>query len=234
MREPDHVRRDADGRLEAEGTSHELKVVVDCLRDADDGNLEPAAEALVRHVAGAAQRTVAAHAEEDVDVHPLERVDDLLRRLLSARGAENRPALRVNRVNNIGIEHQRLVTELRDEPRVAVADAEDGLHAIAEEERLDQPLDDVVETGTESARRDDPHARPGRIVENLRQGTRPLEGRQMPKLLFAIFHEPFVLVREDALPFVDELLVPDRRGDLALAQSLHAAGILLGICRNLI
>ena len=134
-----------NGALEAEATAHEHQVVVDRLRDADDGDLEPATQDLRRDVARAAQRPVAADAEEDVDVHPLERVDHHVGRLLAAARAEDRASRLVDRVDGVGVEEHRLVAVLRVEARVAVAYAVHLLDAVVELEDLDEALYDGVE-----------------------------------------------------------------------------------------
>ena len=144
---PDDLRGFGDCAFETEAAPYEHQVVVNRLRDADDGNLESALQHFGRDVARAAQGTVAADAEEDVDVHPLERVDHHVGRLLAAARAEDRAARLVDRVHGIGVEEHRLVAVLRVEPRVAVAYAVHLLDAVVELEDLDEALYDGVEAG---------------------------------------------------------------------------------------
>ena len=229
VREADDVRGRRDGRLEAEGAADELEVVVNRLGDADDGDLEPPFRALLGEVARAAERSVAADAEEDVDVHPHERVNHLLDGLLATRRTKDRAALRVDRVDDVGVEHDRLVAEARDQPRVAVADAVDRLDAVVEGEDLDETLDDVVETGAEAARRHDADARPRGVVENLGQGARAFEGRHVAEMLAQLVDERLVLRDEDAPPLADELQVAHGRVDLALAEPLDVARVFRAV-----
>ena len=102
-----------NGTLEAETPPDEHEIVVYRLWNADDGNLEPALQHFRRDIARAAQRPVAADAEEDVYVHPFERVDHHVGRLLAAARAEDRASRLVDRVNGIGVEEHRLVAVLR-------------------------------------------------------------------------------------------------------------------------
>ena len=139
------------------------------------------------------QRAVAADAEEDVDVHPLERVDHQLGGLASARGPENGAAELVDGVDGVDVERHRRIAAFRRKTGVAVADAVDGADAVVGGEDLDQSLDDVVEAGTEPAGGDDPDARPGGVVEDPLVRAGALEAR---------------LVTESALPRLEELHVP--------------------------
>ena len=233
VRVADDGGRLGHGRLEPEGTPHEHKVVVDRLRHADHGDLESALQALLRHVARTPERPIAADHEEDVDVHAHQRIDNLIRGLLPARGAENRAAQLVDQIDLLRVQHERFVAELRDQPREAEANAEDRLDSVVEGEDLDQSLDDVVESRTESARRQDAHARPARIMVNLRMRTRPLKTRLTPQLLRQVLQQRTVLGDEDALPFVHKLVVANRRRDLALAEARNILRIFLGVCQNL-
>ena len=221
------------GRLEPEGTSHELKVVIDRLRHADHGDLESAFQALLRHVARAPERSVAADHEEDVDVHAHKRIDNLLRGLLPARRAENRAAQLMDQIDLLRVQHERFVAEPRAQSREAEADAEDRLNSVVEGEDLDQSLDDVVEPRAETAGRQDAHARPARIMVDLRMGTRPLETWLAPQLLRQVLQHRAVLGDENPLPFVHKLVVADRRRDLALAEARNLLRIFLGVGQNL-
>ena len=147
MGAPDDLRGFGDCAFETETAAHEHQVVVNRLRDADDGNLEPALQHFRRDVARAAQGAVAADAEEDVDVHPLERVDHHVGRLLAAARAEDRATRLVDRVHRVGVEKHWLVAILRVEPRVAVAYAVHLLDTIVELEDFYETLYDRVEAG---------------------------------------------------------------------------------------
>ena len=82
--------------LEAEAVVDERDVVVDRLRDADDRDPQLALGDHVGDPLRAVQRAVAADHEQDVDAELLQAVDDLVRVLLPARGAEDRAAVLVD------------------------------------------------------------------------------------------------------------------------------------------
>ena len=79
---------------------------------------------------GAPLRPVAADGEQHVDVHAFQRLDDFLHRLLPAGGPQDRAALRVDVVDKVRIQVNRLHGAVRDKPLVAVADAVDVVDAI--------------------------------------------------------------------------------------------------------
>ena len=221
------------GRLETETRPHELEVVVDRLRHADHGDGELPPQTLLRHVARAAERAVAANAEEDVDVHPHERIDDDFGRLTSARTAEDRAAVLVDRVHGVGVEQERRVAAVRVEAGVAEADAVDGLDAVVEGEDLHDALDHVVEAGTQPARREDARARPAGVVEDLRLGAGALERRLAAELLAQPVEERHVLAHQDARAVGHELVLAHGRRDTAFAERVHVERIVLRRRRDL-
>ena len=234
VRAADDVRRLHEGRLETEGRTHELEVVVDRLRHAHDGDREAARKAHLRDVARAAQRAVAADAEEHVDVHAHQRLHDVLGGLLPARAAEDRAADLVDRVHLVGPQQKRLLVAARREARVAVADAVDGLHAVVEGQDLDEALDHVVEAGAQPARREDRNARPGRVVEDPLVRTRPLEARLVPQPLLQEAQQRHAFVHVHAAPLGEERMVAHGRGDLARPQRVHVERVGRRVRGNLL
>ena len=171
------------GGLKPEGAANEVEVVVDGLRNADDGNLQATAAALVGDVAGTTEGAIAANRKEDVDAHALKGVDHAGGVLLAAGGTEERAAPLVDGVDLVRRENHGLVAELGDEAGVAIAEAVNRLDAIAEGQNLDQALDDVVQARAEAAGGDDGGAGGAGIVENLTVGTGALKLGRGPILL---------------------------------------------------
>ena len=123
----------------------------------------------------------------------------------------------MDRVHNVGVQHHRLVSELGVEPGIAETDAVDGLDAVVEGQNLHKPLDDVVEAGAESARSKNAYTRPVRIMINLVVRACALETRLAAKLLREILNDRAVLRHKYAVFFINEVIVADRRGNLAFA-----------------
>ena len=217
------------GRLEAEGAAHEVEVVVDRLRDADDADRELAPLAFLRDVARRAEGAVAADAEEEVDVHAHEGLDDLARVLLAARGAENGAAEGVDRVDGVGVEQERGEVLFGNEALVAVADAVDRLDAVVEREDLDDALDDVVQARAEAAGREDGGAAPGRVVEDLGVGAGLLEGGRLDAARLERLGLADVGREVDALALLDEEGVADGRVDQALAEVVDVEVVVLRV-----
>jgi len=96
-----------DGGVVAECLADVLDVVVDGLRDADDGQAEPAPQGLLGDFVGAVLGAVAADADEDLDVAGLEPVDDFADVLLSARGGEEGAAFAVDVLDELRGEDER-------------------------------------------------------------------------------------------------------------------------------
>src|SRR5205814_55871 len=80
VRRMHRVRGDGDGGLEAEGAADIGDVVVDGLRDADDGDGQATAFDLFPNGRGAAHRAVAADGEEHVYLVVHQTFDDFRRR----------------------------------------------------------------------------------------------------------------------------------------------------------
>ena len=71
-------------------------------------------------------------------------------------------------------------------------------------------------------------------MEDLLVRTRPLEGRQVTEDLLKVLRKPLAFRNEDPLAFADERLLHERGLDLALAQRLNRAGVLLLVRRDLL
>ena len=71
-------------------------------------------------------------------------------------------------------------------------------------------------------------------MEDLLMRTSPLEGRQMPEGLLKVLRKPLAFRDEDPLTLADERLLDERGPDLALAQRLDRAGVLLLVRRDLL
>ena len=166
---------DFEGRGEAERAKHVFDVVVDCLGNADDRDLEAAAGDLLIDLMRTALRAVAADAEEHVDALAMEEVDDDLRILRAARAAQGCAAQFVN-LGDEGIgERNRREARGRVEAEIAVADAEHVAHAVVPRELLIDRADDVVEAGAEAAAGDDRGARVKGIEVDPLAWSGPLE-----------------------------------------------------------
>ena len=145
-----------DGRLEAEAAVDVAEVVVDRLRDPDDGDLEVAPLDLLGDRDRALLRAVAADREQHVEVEPLDGVHDVGDPVAAAaRGAEEGAADLVHLVDGLGVQRLDADVELGEEAAVAVADARDSAHAVAEPEAAHDGADDVVDAGAEPAAGDD-------------------------------------------------------------------------------
>ena len=156
-----------DRGFEAEGFVDEVDVVVDGLGDADHADVEAAPFDFHCDVVRAAQRAVAADAEQDFDVHALERFNHRDLVLAAAGAAEHGAADLMDAVHRIRGQQHRLVAERRDQPLIAVPDAEHDRHVVPDHQRAGQPLDHVVESGAEPAGGQDRRMGPRRIVIDL-------------------------------------------------------------------
>jgi hypothetical protein len=145
-----------DGGLEAEGLVDVQKVVVDGLRNADDGYLEVPAQNLLGDVEGALLRAVAADREEHIEIEPLDRVDYVAHAVASSpRRAQEGAAHLVYFVHGFGVEGPHADVVLGQEALVSVADARDAAHPVAEPQVAHDRPDDIVDAGAETAAGDD-------------------------------------------------------------------------------
>jgi hypothetical protein len=125
-----------------------------------------------------AHRAVATDHEQDVDAEPLQAVDDLLRVLWPAGGAQHGAAVDVDVPNALRRQIHQLVAVGGDETLVAVAEADDAPHPVVVGQVADQAADDVVETGAQPAAGHDPGPGLGRVEENLASRAGRLEAGQ--------------------------------------------------------
>ena len=221
------------GGLKPEGAANEVEVVVDGLRNADDGNLQATATALVGDVAGTTEGAIAANREEDVDAHALKGVNHADGVLLAARGTEKRAAPLVDGVNLVRRENHGLVAELGDEAGVAITEAVDGLDAVAEGQDLDQALDDVVQTRAEAAGGNDGGAGGAGIMENLAMGAGALKLGGRPILLDELLNVAGTHAQQGVhIVLFHEVRVLDRRINLALTKILGDESKLGGVVEN--
>ena len=72
-----------DSRIETEGSIDEREIIVDCLGNTDNCDLESSPLDLLADILSSAERSVTTDRDEYVDIHPFEGVNDLLD-LLSA------------------------------------------------------------------------------------------------------------------------------------------------------
>ena len=167
------------------------------------------------------QRTVAADAEKDLDVHALERFDHHHLVLPAAGASQHGAADFVDAVDRVGGQHHRLVAECGNQSLIAVADAEDDRHVVAEHQGTGQSLDDVVESGAEPARGQNRGMSPGRIMVDLRARSGLLEGAQRAGGLVFFNHLPGILSVDDGGVFGDETDPVERRIDRRLTEVLY-------------
>ena len=172
----DHGARGQNGAGETEGLVDVADVVVDGLGNGDDADGQLAPLDLHGDVVRAAAGAVAADAEQHVDVHAGQGIDDDAGVLVAPGGAENGPARLVDVIDHFGRELDGGEAVDGIQPLVAVADAVDHGNAVAVDEREREELDDLVQTGAESARGEDGGLAPRRIVKDLRPGSGLLEG----------------------------------------------------------
>src|SRR5690606_29743444 len=116
----DHLYGCGIGALEAETSVDEVNVVVDGLRNADDGDLRGAPLALFDDAHRAPNGAVAADHEQHVDAVSLEGVDHDRWILIAPGGTQQGPSLVVDGVDDLGCEWDGRATA-RDQPLVAVA-----------------------------------------------------------------------------------------------------------------
>ena len=154
----DHLLRHRHRRLEAKALVDAGDVVVDGFGDAHHGNRQPAAGDLGGDGLGAAQRAVAPYREEQVDAVLDQCIDHDRRRLLPARGAQQRAAQRADALDPLRREQQRLVAQRQVQPLVAVAEAVDRLHAVVVGQAEHHGADDIVHARAEAAAGDDARA----------------------------------------------------------------------------
>jgi len=126
----DHLARGVDGRAVAERARHIENVVVDGLRDADDGErVAQRAGGFVDPVC-AALRAVAADGEEEIHAELAQRAHHDFRVLGAAGGAEDGAAQLVDVADVLRRQLHRRKAVGRVEAVVAVADAVDALDAV--------------------------------------------------------------------------------------------------------
>ena len=147
----DGVDGGGEGGLVAEAFVHVHDVVVDGLRDADDGDGAAALLRLAGDVERAAERAIAADDEEDIDAEVVEAVEDAADILRAARGAEECAAEAVHAGDGLRREGFDRVAVFLDEALVAVAESVDFVDAVAVIELHHEAADHIVQTGAETA-----------------------------------------------------------------------------------
>ena len=160
--------------------SMQRDVVVDRLRDADDGDPQAPLGDHPDDLHRAAHRPVAADDEQHVDVEPLEAVDDLLGVLVAARGAQDGAAVDGDVAHRgSGLSSTTSWPYDGDEPLVAVLDADDPAHLVVVGQVAHEAGDHVVEARAEPAAGDDRGAGLRRVEEDLAAGPAGLQAGQV-------------------------------------------------------
>ena len=208
---------------------HIQQVVVDGLGHTDHGDLQATATDFVSDVAGTPERAVTTDGDQDVDVQPLQRIDNLVDLLAAATGvAQNRAALFLDLVHHVRSQVDQRPRGILEKTLVAVLDAADTTHAVAVPETTDNRPDDVVQTRTDTAAGTNGGMDMARVEVDLLPRTGDLE----QVLLFALdlpFHDPAVKRIDDPVVVVDVIGSPvspvqahgNRAGDFRLAQILN-------------
>ena len=119
----------------------------------------------------AAERAVAPHTEEHIDIQTHERFQHYIRILRATGGPEYGAALLVNVVDRCFIQHNRGITAGGIQPGVTVRDPVNQRHAVGLFQGHGQALDDAVETGAETTGSEDRSFAPAGIVEDFFPGT---------------------------------------------------------------
>ena len=146
METVDGVDRDLDRGVEADRVVGRVDVVVDRLRDADDGNAE------IGHLSGDAERTLTADRDERVDVPVRDCLGDPFRvrgglERIEPRRREDRPAPGKDPPAHRHVERHRVVL---DDALPAVMEPDDVV-AVGDRGATDDRPDGRVEAGTVSA-----------------------------------------------------------------------------------
>ena len=113
-------------------------------------------------------------------------------------------------VDIVGVEHDRLVAEARDQPRIPVADTVDRADAVIERENFNKALDHMVQPGAEASCRDDGDPAPRGVVEDLAVRAGAFERGRDAQALGRELEVLDVFRDEDALVVVDEIAVANR------------------------
>ncbi len=158
-------------------------------------------------VVRAAHRSVAADDHQDVDAELDEPVDDHGRVLRAARRAEDRAAALVDACDRLGGQRYDVVAELRDQPGVAVLEADHVAHAVVRVELEDDRADDVVEAGAEAAAGHDADLGRGWVEEDLVARAARLERRQLVERDSARGDQRERVVVQDPVVLADVVLV---------------------------
>ena len=179
----DHVVRGIDSRFKTEGAVHETDVVIDRLRNTDDTDIEAAALGGFRQFMCAAERAVAPHTEEHIDIQTHERFQHYIRILCATGGPENGAALLVDVIDRSFIQHHRGITAGGIQTGITVRDPVNQRHAVGLFQGHGQAFDHAVETGAETTGSEDRGFAPAGIMKNLFPGTGFLKNGDLAGLL---------------------------------------------------
>ena len=208
-----HVAGPIHGGDKTERTPDIHDVVVDRLRNAHDGDRKAAPANFLHDRVRAALRAVAAHAEKNVDPVLLQEIDHDRRRLLAAGGAEDRTALHVDVLHDLGGQCHRRQSGGFIQALVAVADAQHILDAVVVEQLVEHRPDHVVQARAKPAAGHQGHPRFRRIEEQVLAGTGPLEP-QVTRIRLPVDHDIET----------NPLLVRDEIPDQVVADGVEGQG----------
>ena len=225
----DRLRRGRVRGLEAEALADERDVVVDGLRDADDGDVETARQQDVGEAGRAAHRPVAADDEQDVDAEVDEAVGHHLGVLGAPRAAEDGAALLVDRRDRVRGERDRGRPRPGTRPAKPCRNPTTSSTRVVRVELEDEPADDVVEAGAEAAAGDDADPRGAGLEEDPTPGAARFERRELVEGQLPRAQQLHRVVEEHPVVLVDVVLVgaaprdvlPQRRVEPALAEAWH-------------
>jgi len=218
-----HFDRRRKRALETEAAIDEVDVVVDGLGYDDDPDAQAAALDFRDDAHGSADAAVAADHEQDADAVGFQVVDHLRGFLRSAGRTQQCAAFVMDVRDRFRRQRHHLVAESRDEPLVAIAEAEDALHAVAARQFQHDSADDVVEAGAQSAAGNDAAPHRARVEENPVARTGQFEGRQSADAAVqarGAVVDQYLVGRTDELKGVLSEVGRDRGGQQASAEVL--------------
>ena len=217
----DHPAGLRDRRHESEGKVHVGDVVVDGLGDSHHGDLETPPADFLGYRLGASQRAVPADGKQNADVHPFQRVHDLLHRLGASRGTQDGAALLVDVGHFLRVQFHWLVMVGGRQAFESVPESPDGRHFVDVVQAQDNGSYYVVDARTEAAAGHDAAAKLGRVEVYLLSRSRLLERGRGPAFGQKGLQAPGTCGVEYPVVVFDETFVPHGRRDARFAQFFH-------------